>query len=228
MDRQAGFTLIETLVGAAIAAVMIGGLVILAGRMAVWANAATLRVSAAANAGRLIERLSSEAASAWAVYVPATDALGQSNSDGHEVDFFSEDGAHRIYAWAYTFDPATKSLTRYAIVLGGAPVAGDDITDIDTFAATPESVAALGTPASSAYDPLFASASAPDVPFAFADMPGATGGNRLVAVQIIASGVSRNVLLASEDAPTAFTVIVNYTPSPSPLVTPTPSPLTLY
>jgi Tfp pilus assembly protein PilV len=228
MERQAGFTLIETLVGAAIAFVTIWGLVVLADRTAAWGNAANLRVNASANAGRLIERLSSEAASAWAVFVPATDVLGQSNADGHEVDFFSEDGAHRVYAWAYTFSASKTSLTRYAIVSGGAPLAGDVIADVDTFSATPATVANLSASASAAYDPLFASVNAADVPYAFSAMPSATGGNRLVAVQIVASGVSRSVLLASEDAPTSFTVVVNYTPSPAPVASPTPAPPTMF
>ena len=104
MDRQAGFTLIETLVGAAIGVLLVVGRAGLRrpdGRPG--RNAANQRVNAVAGAGRLVERMSSEAASAMAVYVPATDALGQSNTDGHEVDFFTEDGAHRTYAWAYTF-----------------------------------------------------------------------------------------------------------------------------
>jgi prepilin-type N-terminal cleavage/methylation domain-containing protein len=228
MDRQSGFTLIETLVGAAIGAVMIWGLLVLADRMVASASAAALRANAGANAARLIERLSSEAASAWAVYVPATDSLGKSNGDGHELDFFSEDGAHRVYAWAYTFDAATTSLTRYALVAGGTPVAGDVIAHIDTFSATPASVTNLGTSSSAAYDPLFASANAVDVPYAFAAMQSAVGGNRLVVVAIIASGVNRSVLLASEDAPTTFTVVVNYTPSPAPVVTATPAPPQMY
>ncbi len=228
MERQAGFTLIETLVGAAIAVIMIGGLVVLVDRMVVWANAANLRVNGSANAARLIERLSSDAAGAWAVFVPSTDILGQSNTDGHEIDFFSEDGAHRVYAWAYTFDASTKSVTRYAIVSGGAPVAGDVIGDIDSLRATPASVSGLSSSASAAYDPLFASASATDVPYTFSAMPSAIGGNRLVAVQLVASGVTRDVALASEDAPTTFTVVVNYTPSPAPVVTPSPSPVPLW
>src|SRR5580658_2315740 len=92
MDRQAGFTLIETLLGAALAATMLWALVAMVDRLFASAGAANLRVNASANAARLIERLSSEAASSLAVYVPATDALGQSNSDGHEVDFFTQDG----------------------------------------------------------------------------------------------------------------------------------------
>jgi Tfp pilus assembly protein PilV len=204
MNREAGFTLLETLIAAAIGVTMVWGLLVFANRLIAWGNAANQRVNAVANAGRLVERMSSEAASALAVYVPA---------GSNEVDFFAEDGAHRTYTWSYIFDAATSSVTSR----------GEVYTDIDSFSATPLTVGQLGT-----YDPLFATASATDVPFTFSAMPGAVGGNRLVAVQITASGVDRSVLLASADAPTAFTVVVTYTPSPAPVATPTPAPLSWY
>jgi prepilin-type N-terminal cleavage/methylation domain-containing protein len=223
MERQAGFTLIETLIGAAIAVVIVWGLLVFADRLVFWAAAGNERVNAVADADRLVERMSSEAASSWAVWVPATDALGASNADGHEVDFFTEDGAHRVYIWGYNFNPTTGTITRYALDPDNAPSAGDTLGAIDAFSASALSVSELG-----AYDPLFGGASATDVPFTFAAMPGAIGGNRLVVVQITASGVNRSVLLASADAPTAFTVVVTYTPSPAPIVTATPVPPTMY
>ena len=137
MGRQAGFTLLETIVGAAIGVLLVWGVLAFADRMLAWGNAANQRVNAVANAERLIERMSSEAASSWAVFVPATDALGASNSDGHEVDFFTEDGAHRTYGWTYTFSAATKTLTRYALDPGNAASAGDQLADIDDFSASP-------------------------------------------------------------------------------------------
>ena len=225
MEREAGFTLIETLVGAAIAVAILWAALAFTDRLVFSAAAAQQRVNATAGAARLIERLSSEAASALAVYVPPTDAFGASNADGHEIDFFTQDGAHRTYAWSYTFNTATKTLTRYTLAAGSAPVAGDTLGAIDAFTASPAAVADLASSASPAYDPLFAGAGATDVPYRFAAMPNAIGGNRLVAVQITASGVDRTAVLASEDAPTAFTVVVNYTPSPAPVVTATPSPI---
>jgi Tfp pilus assembly protein PilV len=223
MKREAGFTLIETVVAAAIGVVVLWATLVFADRMVLWSASANQRVGAVAAADRLIERMSSEASSAMAVYVPAIDALGASNSDGHEVDFFTEDGAHRTYSWAYNFAGGTRTITRYALNPGSAATAGDTLTDIDSFSASALTVGQLGS-----YDPLFAGASASDVPYTFAAMPGAIGGNRLVAVQITASGVDRSVLLASADAPTAFTVVVTYTASPAPVATATPVPPTMY
>ncbi len=223
MDRQAGFTLIETVVGAAIGVTIVWCVLGFADRMVFWSASANARLVGVANAERLIERLSSEAASSLAVYVPATDALGASNGDGHEVDFFTEDGAHRTYGWAYNFAAGTKTVTRYTLNPGSAASAGDTLAGIDSLSASPLTVGQLGT-----YDALFAGANASDVPYTFAAMPGALGGNRLVAVQITASGVDRSVLLASADAPTAFTVVVTYTASPVPVATATPVPPTMY
>jgi type II secretory pathway pseudopilin PulG len=223
MDRQAGFTLLETVVGAAIGVTIVWCVLAFADRLVFWSASANARLNAVANTERLIERMSSEAASSLAVFVPATDALGAANSDGHEVDFFTEDGAHRTYSWAYNFAAATKTITRFTLDPGNAATAGDTLGGIDTFSANPLPVSQL-----SAYDPLFAGAGASDVPYTFAAMPGALGGNRLVAVQIAASGVNRSALLASGDAPTAFTVVVTYTASPAPVATATPVPPTMY
>lgn len=226
MRAQAGFTLVEVVAGAAIGAVLLWCVLTFADRTIFGAQALDVRLQASAGAVHALERMTSEAASALAVYVPATDAFGNSNGDGHEVDFFARDASHRPYAWAYDFDPGAKTVTRYSLG-GGAPVAGETLAHIDGFSATPATVNDLDNAASPAYDPLFAGTNAADVPFTFTDMPGAIGGNRLVVLQITASGVARRATLASADAPTSFTVIVTYTPSPTPVVTPTPAPLAL-
>jgi type II secretory pathway pseudopilin PulG len=224
---ERGFTLIETTIGAAIAAMVILGLVVLADRYAAAASALNARLTAQASADRLFERLSSEAASAWAVFVPASDVLGNANADGHELDFFSEDGSHRPYAWAYLYDPTSKTLTRYAYAPGAAPGAGEPAGAFDAFSVSSEDVSALSDPSGAAYDPLFAASSAPPVHYAFAAMPSAQAGNGLVRIHVTASGVDRTEVLASGTAPTAFTVMIAYTPSPPPPATPTPSPAVL-
>ncbi len=221
-ENQAGFTLVELVIGAAIAAVVIGGLVLFASRLAQTTATLDARVQGQSAAQRLMERLPVEAASAWAVYVPATDVNGNANADGHEIDFFTEDGSHRPYSWAYAFDAAQKTVTRYAFAPGTAASAGEVIAPIDTFAASTVSVSQLGT-----IDPLFAGATATPVTYAFDASSSAVGGNALIQLQLGANGVDRRELLASGTAPTTFTVIVNYTPSPTPVITPTPVPLVL-
>lgn len=225
-SAQAGFTLIEVVVSAAIGAVMLWCILAFANRTIASAQALDMRLQASAGAAHEIERLSSEAASALAVYVPAGDVLGNSNADGHEVDLYAQDSSHRPYTWAYRYDADARTITRFTTGAGSA-IAGEVVSQIDAFSATAARASDLSAPGSAAYDPLFAGVSAPDVPYAFADNPQAIGGNRLVVLQIVASGVNRRGLLSSADAPTAFTVVVRYTPSPAPIVTATPVPLVL-
>lgn len=216
--RQHGFTLIDIVVGAAIAAFFLFTVLAVSRELVGAAARADSHVQDAANADRLTERLSAEAASAWAVYVPANDAFGNPNADGHEVAFFSEDGAHRPYTWAYHFDTASHDLTRVALVPGSAPLPGERIGAFASFTASARDVTSLG-------DPLFARATAPVVHYAFAAMPGAVGGNGVVTLHVTTQQVDRTVSLASATAPTTFTIVVHYTPSPPQAPTPTPAPL---
>lgn len=198
MGREAGFSLIETLLGAAIAAIVLWVLVASASRLVFWSAAANARMNGTASAAHLLERLAADAASAQSI---------TANPTGSEIDFVAQDGAHRTYAWSYVFNAANDTVVRST---------GDTFTAIDAFAVSSASVDDLRDPASAAFDPLFAGASAPNVP-----------GDQMVAVRITASGVERTTLLATHDAPTAFTVVVTYTPSPTPVVTPTPVPLSM-
>jgi hypothetical protein len=225
LRRERGFTLIETVIGAAIAVVLIWGLVALADRYAAASLALNERLVAQTSTDRLAERLSAEAASAWAVFVPLSDVFGNANGDGHEIDLFTEDGSHRPYAWAYRFDAKSKIVTRYAYVPGSAPVAGEEIGIYEGFSAAAYDAAAVSDPSSLAYDPVFASSSAPAVQYTFAAMPGAYGGNGIVLLHIVGDGVDRSIVLCSGTAPTSFTIAITFTPSPPPLATATPAPV---
>jgi prepilin-type N-terminal cleavage/methylation domain-containing protein len=227
MRGQDGFTLVEVVVGAAIGAMLLWCVLAMVDRTVAAARSLDVRLQGTAGVAHEIDRMASEAASALAVYVPSNDAFGNSNADGHEVDFYGQDASHRPYQWAYTYDTSAQTITRYAVGSGEPPVAGETVANINGFVATPASVNDLSNPASPAFDPLFAGVSATDVPYPIAALPGVVGGNRLVALHVTASGVDRRVMLASADAPTAFTVVVTYTPSPTPAITPTPSPLVM-
>ncbi len=223
-SNERGFTLIEVLLGAAAGAALTFLLLVVAAQHVRSAALLNARLNAQSAAMHLSERMSAECAGAWAIFVPPADVLGRDNADGHEVDFFSEDGAHRAYAWAYRYDAAAKSITRYAYAPGIAAVAGEALGPFDSFHAQNAGAATISSPPSPIYDPLFANLAVPDVRYSFAAMPGAVGGNAMTRVSIAAAGARIDTTLASATAPTSFTIRVTYTPAPV-NQTPTPSPL---
>lgn len=219
---QRGFTLIETLVASAIATLLIAGLVLTVSRLVSSASSLNTRLVAETAADHALERMTSDAASSWASYVPANDAYGRDNADGHEVAFFSEDAAHRPLSWAYDYDASTRHLLRLTFSPGAVPNRDEDLGAFDAFAATPIDASTLG-----ASDPLFAMSSIPDVVYGFDASATARGGNGLVRVELVAAGARESVFLASGTSPTTFTVVVTYTPSPTPIVTSTPAGMVL-
>lgn len=223
MAREDGFTLIETLVATTIGASLIVLLAVFVNCFVFSAASLDARLQAQMAADHLIERLISDASSAWAVYVPQNDVFGNGNQDGHEVDYFSEDGAHRTYSWAYTYDATSRHLLRYSFARGQEAQKDQDLGAFDSFSATAVTASQLGT-----IDPLFANSTIPSVTYGYDAAPGATGGNGMVRINLSASGVERSEMLASSTAPTTFTVIVTYTPSPAPTPEPiaTPPPWT--
>ncbi|MHB8147240.1 MAG: prepilin-type N-terminal cleavage/methylation domain-containing protein [Vulcanimicrobiaceae bacterium] len=222
---ERGFSLVEVLVCSAIAAIAVTVLVSLAHHMVRTTQHLERRLQATSATQALLDRLQSDAASAWAVWVPATDVLGDDNGDGHEVDFFAEDGSYRRYAWAYRYDTASGVVTRYAYASGIAPSAGVTYQPLEAFVATSAAASAIADPSSALYDPLFSSVRVAAYDYDFGTAFGATGGNAITHVHITSTGNDGDALLSSATAPSHFTVVVTYTPSPAPLGTPTPTPL---
>lgn len=217
-EREAGFTLIELLVGVGISLGVLITLSVIAAHLISAAASFDLLARGDDATGRLAERLQSESASAWAVFVPANDVNGLPNADGHELDFYAQDGAHRSYAWAYVYDRAMQRVTRYDTA-GTAPAAGDRYAPIAAFSAMPLLASAVAS-----WDPLFAGAAALDVRYAFGGTT-ALGGNGIVRLHVATRESDRTEFLSSATAPTSFTVIVSYTPSPAPVPTPTATPI---
>lgn len=219
MESQRGFSLVEVVVASAIALTI--------GALLVWLTHATVlaaahldrRLSARSAVDRLAERMAADASSAWSIFVPARDVLGNGNADGHEVDFVSEDASHRSYWWAYDYDARASQVTVYAYAPGTPPSAGDVYTGIDAYSSETHALTDLAVSSSDVYDALFASDTLTpvDVPFEWGG--NAAGGNHLVRVHVSAEGIDRTMLLATGTAPTHFTVVVDYTPPPA---TPTP------
>jgi len=217
--NQRGFSTIEVTIAAAIALLI--GWQLLATSHALVFGAARLndRMRARSAADRLEERLTADAASAWSVFVPETDVNGKSNTDGHEVDFASQDASHRGLWWAYAYDAAARRATRYAYAQGGSALAGERFDGLDGMVAHTHPLTDVQKHSSGIFDPLFERATLSDVDVTFAWGAPAAGGNHLVAVCVRGIGIERTLLIASGTAPSTFTVVVKYTPPP-----PTPTP----
>lgn len=86
----------------------------------------------------LIARWHHESLSATAIYVPASDIQGASNSDGHEFRFVSQDGRGNIISWAYTWDKDSLLLKRFTISSDGQPSPYSNITSVNFLSARVE------------------------------------------------------------------------------------------
>ncbi len=115
--RQRGFTVVETLVSTVLLVAL--GLATLA-LMSRFAHAVGDRTSSAggeAAAETTLMSMRNDAATAFAVFVPAEDVFGNANAAagaaGHEVDFYSkaEDGSEAW--WAYVYDAGKGTVQRY-------------------------------------------------------------------------------------------------------------------
>lgn len=215
MRSQRGFSLAEITVASAIAFTIGALLVWLAHATVLAAAHMDRRLNSRSTVDRLAERMTSDASSAWSIFVPAHDVLGNANANGHELDFVSEDASHRSYWWAYDFDSQTSSVTVYAYAPGTPPSAGDVYPGLDAFSAETHALGDLADPSSDVYDALFAGdvLTPVDVPFGWGG--NAVGGNHVVRVHVTAEGIDRTMLLATGAAPTHFTVLVDYTPPPA-------------
>ncbi len=209
---QRGAALLDLTVGAAVALVIFGLLVTLLHALTMASASRHALMLARTGTEQLLERMRSETASAWGIAVPASDLEGQSNADGHELDFTTQDATRRTYHWAYRYDAVTQSVTRYAVAPGASPQPGAVLSGITAFSATAYAANAIADASSPIYDPLFAGASV--VPISYELNDGSFGGNGFVEVSIAAAGVARSELLSTSVAPTQFTVVIEYTPSP--------------
>ena len=185
------------------------------------------RNGVARSADELASRLSSEARSSTAVFVPPTDVYGQPNDEpngGHEVDFFrkTSDGTPAFVAYRYDSGSSRVDRFEYSPVAGGPPniLNQDEIaTEVSSFAAAfHEASSVPGIVGGAGVKPVH-------IFYGSADW---AGGNGIVTVSVSegASGAPQqhlDVHLASRAAPTDVSVLVapgSPPPSPSPSSSP--------
>lgn len=227
---QRGFSIVELLV-AVIAITLVG----FAGLGIVKSLAAALNGGYASPHGASVvdlqaESLRGDAATAFAVFVPATDVFGNpATVKGltHEVDFYSKTDNGTDVLWAYYYDPLKQTLQRYDYDTAGDVGKRDPTTgavdpsgsyaplgEIQTFGAQTiraDQMAAAPNP----YAPVLA-ALFPGTPQALPvsfnnfsngyDRPDLYGGNTLVAVTLGNKATTRTLHLLSGALPTGFTI----------------------
>jgi hypothetical protein len=219
-----GFTLFESLLALSLALPLLFVLVAV-----VRGEAGLLYRSAQSGAGRttlgaLVERWEAESHSAWALFTPANDVLGQLNCDAsgacREVDFFMRDAAGSAHFWAWRYDATQQTLQRYTYAdpLNPGPslaVSGPAVAGIAFFEAHRVAASALANPMLHGYVPK-------DVVVNFC-YPGVDGGNALLALEVESGGYHVLREFLPKIAPTGFNVIVGTVrPYPVPSATPLP------
>jgi hypothetical protein len=169
----------------------------------------------------LSERLSEEARTATAVFIPSADVLGQPNGGSygaHEVDFFRRLSAGGDAYVAYRYDAPTQAVTRYEYV----PSTGTDVisnadlaaSEVAGFSAEREAVSSASIVAGTS-DPVSVSI--------HYGGPELVGGNDVIVVHLQGTspeGVPKSVTtihLASRAAPTSLALL-------APGIKPTPPP----
>jgi prepilin-type N-terminal cleavage/methylation domain-containing protein len=229
VTRQRGFTILEVLVATALfVALGFATLGVIHTFLGAGASAAASE-GGAATLDAETDDLRSEAATAFAVFVPATDVMGAPNGGSatpHEVDFYAKTDTGAATYWAYYYDAAAQTLQRFDYDANGNRGEADRTTGaIDTTARYPvlpgvTSFAATTLEANDltganntyapAIAPLFGAASPVPLPVGFDDGgPPRTdlyGGNTTIQLRIATAHAVRTIHLSTAALPSGFTV----------------------
>ena len=226
MKSQRGFTLLDILVAIAIF-VGIGFTIlgVLGAFLRATGHSATTQ-GGTVTLEQQVDTMRSDAATAFAVFVPANDVFGNSNASGHEIGFYSKSDTGMAVFWAYYYDASARTLRRYDYDLEGHVGMTDRMTGaidvgeqypsvvgVSAFVArTLEASDLVGSKSAyaAAIAPLFADATPQPLPVGYDD--GAAprsdlyGGNTTVELQITTDRGSRVMHLATAALPSGFTV----------------------
>lgn len=218
MRGERGFTLIETMVALGIIVALIVGLTVMVRALGNNAAAAATSQQAVVTLGRVIGTLETTAKGAVAVYLPSPDALGQANTDGHEVAFYAEknDKTPEVYSFRYQagVSGALGSIQEYSWTKPGGTA-----TAIGPAIAGFSGMTAVSSSASLLTDPMFVAApKAHDIATGF---PGVVGGTHRTLVTISILGPNHTTEQRTIDLGAGVllsevkTITALWTPAPS-------------
>lgn len=214
-DRQGqrGFTLVETLVAIAIF-VIVAAVVTAALQHALnWGRTVAARQAEHAQFEALVDRLHADEDTAWAIFTPGLDVLGQSNADGHEVDMFTRDGDNRPYFWAYRYDATAQTITKYLYAKPGAAALADSgsiVPGVASFSAATYTIDKLADASSPIYNPLYSGKSLTPVAIHYGYGPEVAGGNQITTVTMSGTTIAESLQLSTQTAPSGWTVRFHY------------------
>jgi len=214
--RRRGYTLLEALIALGVLFILIYVVGDAVSRMLHNTAMSVGRANQSRTVLELAIRMNEEARSSTAVFIPATDVFGGSNSGSavHEIDFFRKLSAGGDAYVAYTFDATHFTVTRYEYTLSSGAAT---IVHADQVADGIGSLSASRAAAGSMND-VVSPATVSDVSILYAP-EGVAGGNDVVTVQIqgqsSGGGTPSPVVvhLASRAAPTALSIL---TPAKAP------------
>ena len=218
-----GYTLVELLVSTAIVLILtiaVGNAIVASLHLqAMHAD----RVTMSRSASELAARLSEEARSSTAVFIPSLDITGNPNTGtagSHEVDFFRRLSAGGEAFVAYSFDPQTGDVVRYeySASSGAKTILAQDLVAgaIESFSVEREHVADVG-PTVGQSDPATVT-----ILYGSSEL---AGGNDVVVADITpqtSSGIPSRmyvVHLASRAAPTSLAILAPKAPPVTPPTT---------
>jgi len=217
LHSQRGFSMIEVLVALGIGAIiaLAAGNALLRALQA--RELAAARLNDRSELAQLIAAIRADNQSATAFVIPSTDSAGEANGDGHAFDLHDVDAlsGERIIEYRWIGADAThttrveRSSLDPAALASPAPLAEyDGVTALQARSLPLSALASAGSDG----DPLFAGATLRDVAIDLGD--GAAAGNALLALTLRTAHAVRALRLANLAAPTRFTYVLQYTPTP--------------
>lgn len=148
--------------------------------------------------------------------IPSTDIYGSSNSNNHEVDFYTTDSVGRPYFWAWYYNSTTQTVTRYTY---SNPTTHSGLTADSQ--ATPLSSAtafsATSTKISGVSNPFLSGQGVSDMTAENLGYSGMNASNNIITVTVSNANETVPIEIAPRVGPSGYTVIVGTYLKPGPL-----------